>query len=195
MQVVLAISVEKDGNLRAVYCRMGRWQGRPAGEVLSLRWRGPTPPLRVTSGSTGGLCVFEPPAGGHRYTSRGAGRKVPWVAVSKRTHLRAEGWPRLTVRLKRGRALVIRRTARRKYWIRTAASVRLDVGPWNPETLGYSDALVERPATSILPVQAPTKAKALGLELPPLLLARAGARVFGASVSASAVQGRSNMIN
>jgi len=67
----------------------------------------------------------------------------------------------------------------------------------NPETLGYSDALVERPATSIassrgekpadLPVQAPTKAKALGLELPPLLLARAGARVFGASVSASAV--------
>jgi len=106
------------------------------GEVLKMRWRGPTPPLRVTSGSTGGLYVFEPPAGGHRYTSRGAGRKVPWVAASKRTHLRAEGWPRrgrlITVRLKRGRALVIRRTARRKYWIRTAASVRLDVGRWEP---------------------------------------------------------------
>jgi hypothetical protein len=31
--VVLAISVEKDGNLRAVYARIGRCQGRPA-------WRG-----------------------------------------------------------------------------------------------------------------------------------------------------------
>jgi len=37
-----------------------------------LRWRGPTLPLRVTLGWTGGLYVFEPPAGGHRYTSRAA---------------------------------------------------------------------------------------------------------------------------
>ncbi len=135
-QVVLAISAGKTG-----VCGWSTPGSDAAkvvllGEVLKMRWRGPTPPLRVTSGSTGGLYVFEPPAGGHRYTSRGAGRKVPWVAASKRTHLRAEGWPRrgrlITVRLKRGRALVIRRTARRKYWIRTAASVRLDVGRWEP---------------------------------------------------------------
>src|SRR6266403_3015207 len=37
-------------------------------------------PRRYVSrrGQRGGLYVFEPPAGGHRYTSRGAGRKVPW---------------------------------------------------------------------------------------------------------------------
>src|ERR1700756_2524396 len=44
------------------------------GEVLKLRWRGPTPPLRVTLGCTGGLYAFEPTAGGHRYTSRAAWR-------------------------------------------------------------------------------------------------------------------------
>jgi hypothetical protein len=49
--VILAISAEKDGNLRVVYARIGRWQGRPA-------WRGRgraappqlEQPLRVTLG-------------------------------------------------------------------------------------------------------------------------------------------------
>src|SRR6201997_1182584 len=31
------------------------------GEVLALRWRGPTPPLRVTLGRTGGLFPHRPP--------------------------------------------------------------------------------------------------------------------------------------
>ena len=48
--VVLAISAEKEGNLRVVYARIGRCQGRPAWQVLKLRWRGPTLPLRVTLG-------------------------------------------------------------------------------------------------------------------------------------------------
>jgi hypothetical protein len=42
------------------------------GEVLKRRWRGPTPPLRVTWGERGASIVFEPPAGGHRYASRTA---------------------------------------------------------------------------------------------------------------------------
>ena len=42
------------------------------GEVLKMQWRAPTPPLGVTSGSTGGLYIFEPPADGHRYASRAA---------------------------------------------------------------------------------------------------------------------------
>jgi hypothetical protein len=48
--VVLAISGEKDGNLRVVYARIGRAKVVLLGEVLKLRWRGPTPPLRVTWG-------------------------------------------------------------------------------------------------------------------------------------------------
>jgi bifunctional non-homologous end joining protein LigD len=45
-----AISGEKDGNLRVVYARIGRAKVVLLGEVLKLRWRGPTPPLRVTLG-------------------------------------------------------------------------------------------------------------------------------------------------
>src|ERR1700757_3024368 len=37
--VVLAISAEKDGELRVVYARIGRCQGHPAWRVLKLRWR------------------------------------------------------------------------------------------------------------------------------------------------------------
>ena len=54
--VVLAISVEKDGNLRVVYARIGSTPGSDdakvvlLGEVLKLRWRGPSPPSRVTLG-------------------------------------------------------------------------------------------------------------------------------------------------
>ena len=35
--VVPAISAEKGGNLRVVYARIGRCQGRPLGEVPKLR--------------------------------------------------------------------------------------------------------------------------------------------------------------
>jgi hypothetical protein len=48
--VVLAISAEKDGNLRVVNARIGRAKVVLPGEVLKLRWRSPTPPLRVTLG-------------------------------------------------------------------------------------------------------------------------------------------------
>jgi hypothetical protein len=43
--VVLAISAEKDGNLRVDAAKVVL-----LGEVLKVRWRGPTPPLCVTLG-------------------------------------------------------------------------------------------------------------------------------------------------
>jgi hypothetical protein len=70
--VVLAISAEKDGNLRVVYARIGRCQGRPAwrGAQAAVAW--PYPAVTCHVGVKGGLYAFEPPAGRHRYTSRAA---------------------------------------------------------------------------------------------------------------------------
>jgi hypothetical protein len=48
--LVLAISAEKDGNLRVVSPGSDAGKVVLPGEVLKLRWRGPTPPLRVTLG-------------------------------------------------------------------------------------------------------------------------------------------------
>jgi hypothetical protein len=48
----------------------------------------PYPAVTCHVGVNGGSLCFRAPAGGHRYTSRGAGRKVPWVAASKRTPLK-----------------------------------------------------------------------------------------------------------
>ena len=70
--VVLAISVEKDGICG--WSTPGSDAGKVVllGDMLTLQWRGPTPPLHVTLGVNGGLYVSEPPAGGDRYTSRTA---------------------------------------------------------------------------------------------------------------------------
>jgi hypothetical protein len=73
-------------NLRVVYARIGAADVVLLGRVPKLWCRGPTLPLHVTLGSRGPCVSLSHPAGGHRYTSRGAGRKVPWVAMSKRTH-------------------------------------------------------------------------------------------------------------
>jgi hypothetical protein len=70
--VVLAISAEKDGNLRVVYARIGRCQGRPAWRGAQAAVARPYPAVTCHVGVNGGLYVFEPPAGGHRYTSRAA---------------------------------------------------------------------------------------------------------------------------
>src|ERR1700758_1636470 len=69
---VLAISVEKDGNLRVVYARIGHCQGPPAWRGAQAAVARPYPAITCHVGVNGGLYVFEPPAGGHRYTSRAA---------------------------------------------------------------------------------------------------------------------------
>src|ERR1700756_5398141 len=51
--VVLAISVEKDGNCGWSTPGSDAAKVVLLGEVLKLRWRGPTPPLRVTLGVKG----------------------------------------------------------------------------------------------------------------------------------------------
>jgi hypothetical protein len=48
--VVLAISAGKDGNCGWSTPGSDAAKVVPLGEVLKLRWRGPTPPLRVTLG-------------------------------------------------------------------------------------------------------------------------------------------------
>ena len=70
--VVLAISAEKDGNLRVVYARIGRCQGRPAWRGAQAAVARPYPAVTCHVVVNGGPYVFEPPAGGHRYMSRGA---------------------------------------------------------------------------------------------------------------------------
>jgi hypothetical protein len=66
------ISAEKDGNLRMVYARIGRCQGRPAWRGASAAVARPYPAVTCHVGGKGGPLLFEPPAGGHRYTSRAA---------------------------------------------------------------------------------------------------------------------------
>ena len=57
--VVLAISAEKDGNLRAVYARIGRCQGRPAWRGAQAAVARPYPAVTCHVGVNGGLYVFE----------------------------------------------------------------------------------------------------------------------------------------
>src|ERR1700751_3996987 len=55
--VVLAISVEKDGNLRVVYARIGRCQGRPAWRAAQAAVARPYPAVTCHVGVNGGpLC-------------------------------------------------------------------------------------------------------------------------------------------
>src|SRR6201993_5353104 len=64
--VVLAISVENDGNLRVVYARIGRCQGRPAWRGAQAAVARPYPAVTCHVGVNGGgppspLCVTDPP--------------------------------------------------------------------------------------------------------------------------------------
>jgi hypothetical protein len=68
----LTIFGRKRRNLRVVYGRIGAADVVLLGEVLKLRWRGPTPPLRVTLGERGASMSSSHQRGGHRYTSRAA---------------------------------------------------------------------------------------------------------------------------
>jgi hypothetical protein len=52
--VVLAISVEKDGNLRVVYARIGRCQGRPAWRGAQAAVARPYPAVTCHVGVNGG---------------------------------------------------------------------------------------------------------------------------------------------
>jgi hypothetical protein len=55
-----------------VYARIGRCQGRPAWRGAQAAVARSYPAVTCHVGVNGGLYVFEPPAGGHRYTSRAA---------------------------------------------------------------------------------------------------------------------------
>ena len=85
--VGLAISVEKDGNCGWSTPGIGRCQGRSA-------WRGTQDavarPCRryVSRGVNGVLCIFEPPAGGHRYASRTAPAEPELVKEAAAVHAR-----------------------------------------------------------------------------------------------------------
>jgi hypothetical protein len=76
--VVLAISVEKDGNLRVVYARIGRCQGRPAWRGAQAAVARPYPAVTCHVGVNGGrapspLCVTAPrkKVGASTYSSSG----------------------------------------------------------------------------------------------------------------------------
>jgi hypothetical protein len=72
--VVLAISAEKDGELRVVYARIGRCQGHPAWRVLKLRWR-VLPPDDAAK--------FMQRFGGEKFDPKQSGRGSSWARWKK----------------------------------------------------------------------------------------------------------------
>jgi hypothetical protein len=82
--VVLAISAEKDGNLRVVCARIGRDKVVLLGEVLKAAVARPYPAVTCHVGVNGGPPCFRAPVGGHRYTSRDhAGGVVSLLRTSR----------------------------------------------------------------------------------------------------------------
>jgi hypothetical protein len=72
--VVLAILAEKDGNLRVVYARIGRCQGRPAWQGAQAAVARPYPAVTCHVGVTPSpLCVTDPrkKVGASTYSSSG----------------------------------------------------------------------------------------------------------------------------
>jgi hypothetical protein len=73
--VVLAISVEKDGNLRVVYARIGRCQGRPAWRGAQAAVARPYPAVTCHVGVNGGpLCLRATSGRPPLHVTRSAGR-------------------------------------------------------------------------------------------------------------------------